>query len=544
MAPHEVEVYPSWKRSPDGALQWEQPYGFQEKLYAKIAVPAGERGLFLIATGVSFWYKRVSGGKEVEVEDEEEIARRVRRAWIRMRHRFPALAAVAGPRGKVYRGLGSAAELDAWADATFRVRRGASAPDLFRDLARTEQITLWYLPEARELFLQAEHHHLDGRGLMWFWDGLFNTLAADDDDKDELTFERDFKGAPEAARLPPRSDDLLDLREATPGRGRAVALDMLAPLAMGDGERQVCMPVDLDSARVQARFRASTPAPPTQSSPSSGGSGVGARPPGPPGRNFSIESRLSDRDTREILDACRRRGYTITAAWHAAMAMATRETQRREAGPEAAGNKFVGFSNFDLRPYFPRPSKEEGDKHDDGYGDTDAYTVSNHHTVLPIALDVSTGRAFDDVARELAAFYRRGIAGAGSVPGVWAALPHMIDELLPDFTPLGADMTDTTPAVSSLGNIDAFIRKRYSSSKPTSSSSWWDIEDVWFGDAATGPWLECFMWAWRGRLVLCSCYSSAFYTARDVLAFHDEVTRVMMEGLGLGLYAGAPPSRI
>lgn len=38
--------------------------------------------------------------------------------------------------------------------------------ELFRDLKKTAFITLHYLPESRELFLQTEHHHLDGRGLM------------------------------------------------------------------------------------------------------------------------------------------------------------------------------------------------------------------------------------------------------------------------------------------------------------------------------------------------------------------------------------------
>ena len=51
------------------------------------------------------------------------------------------------------------------------------------------------------------------------------------------------------------------------------------------------------------------------------------------------------------------------------------------------------------------------------------------------------------------------------------------------------------------------------------------------------------MWAWRGRLVLCSCYSSAFYTPRDVLAFHDDVADILMQGLGL-FDERAPRSRI
>ncbi|RYP35623.1 hypothetical protein DL767_003735 [Monosporascus sp. MG133] len=215
-----------------------------------------------------------------------------------------------------------------------------------------------------------------------------------------------------------------------------------------------------------------------------------------PGRNFSADLKFSIRDTSAILQACKRKKFTLTAVWHAAMALATRDIQA-QAG-RAGTNR-------------PGGGDDPGD---------DAYTVSNHHTVLPVVVEPGEGRTFDDLADELTAFYRRGIS---EPPGVWGALRPMIEEITPLFA--SGDMTDTTPAVSSLGNVDPYIRRRYGTN--------WEVEDVRFGDTATGPWLEGFLWAWRDRLILCSCYNSGFYTSRDVQAFHERVAQTMVEGLGL-----------
>ncbi|RYP72696.1 hypothetical protein DL771_004032 [Monosporascus sp. 5C6A] len=71
---------------------FEQPHGFQEKLYAKVAVPPGERGMFLIGTPSS---RNGAGG-------------------------------------------------------TFKVQRVKNGTGLFRGLTKTAYITPHYLPEFRE----------------------------------------------------------------------------------------------------------------------------------------------------------------------------------------------------------------------------------------------------------------------------------------------------------------------------------------------------------------------------------------------------------
>ncbi|RYO88707.1 hypothetical protein DL762_003633 [Monosporascus cannonballus] len=139
-------------------------------------------------------------------------------------------------------------ELEEWAAETFKVQRDKNGAELFRDLTKTAYVTLHYPPVFRELFLQTERHYLD----------------------DEIK------------RLPSRADDLLDLGEKRPGRGKGVALAMLEPLSSGE-------PIS-----VLANVNAS------------------------PGRNFSAELRFSVRGTSAIPQACRRKEFTVTAVWRAA----------------------------------------------------------------------------------------------------------------------------------------------------------------------------------------------------------------------------------
>ncbi|RYP17755.1 hypothetical protein DL765_004333 [Monosporascus sp. GIB2] len=319
--------------------------------------------------------------------------------------------------------------------AALRDKNGA---ELFRDLTKTARIALHYLPESSELFLQTEHRHLDGRGIMRFWDRFSEAVI---EPKGGGFRGRDSAAASQGGR--------------PPGPRREVAW-----VRQGDRAGHAGTPflrrADLDA-----------------------GADVSAL----PGRNFSAELKFSVRGTSAILQECRRKKFTATAVWHAAMALATRDTQT-QAGPK-------------------KPTGGGDDPNDD------AYTVSNHRTVLSVVAEPAEGRTFDDLAGELTAFCRRGIS---EPPGVWGALRPMIEEI-------------TTPAVSSLGNVDRYVRRRYGAAR--------EIEGVWFGDTATGPWLEGFLWAWRDCLVLCSCYDSGLYTPRDVQAFHERAAQIMMEGLGL-----------
>ncbi|KAH6838531.1 hypothetical protein B0I37DRAFT_394167 [Chaetomium sp. MPI-CAGE-AT-0009] len=453
-APRRIEdlVGEAWKDS-------REPYGFQEVLYNAISVPPGSPGLFLIGSSVTFSHTASSPHGELS---SHALAPLLRNAWLQVRKQYPTLAAQNPPEGKRYTSPSSPEDLEAWLAATFIVIPGKKT---WRDLWKTL---------ARQLFVQGEHHTLDGRGLMNFWDRFFRALASP-----ASTHELQRTDGSEVARLPPRSDDLLDTAARRPGRGEQRALEILAPLAAMT--EPISMPV---------RTPLPTPSP----------------------HNSALTLQAPARTTAAIRAACKAQRLSVTAAWHAAAALATQAIQAKRSA--VRGTQFACFGNFDLRRYFPASSQS---------GEDDAPTaVSNHHGVLPYVVDASPGRAFSQIARELGAFYARDLPRAD--PEVWSALGPMIRLMVPEFAVAGAQSKETTPALSSLGVVGEFIKERYGE---------WGVEEVWFGDTVTGPWLEHFMWAWRGRLVLNSCYNPAFYSPEEVGEFNATVLEVLLDGLGV-----------
>lgn len=375
-----------------------------------------------------------------------------------------------GIDGKFYASPSSPAELEAWLNATFITSSADSWQSLWHNLVKTRQMTMYYLPKAGQLFIQGEHCILDGRGIVNFWDRFFRALGS------PLPLQELMRtDGSDIARLPPRSDDLLDTSESRPGRGEQRAHEILAPF--GAMTAPITMPV-------------ASPLPPRSD------------------KNGAMVFKATRRATDAIRAQCKTQRLSVTAAWHAAVVLATQSIQAEHG---AAGTQFATFGNFDVRRYFPRPSSQPG-----SYD----YALGNHHCVLPYIVTASKGRTLPQLARELGAFYQRDLAK--SDPEVWSALGPMVRILVPDF--VKEQLDETTPAVSSFGVLDDFISHEYPGG--------WAIEDLWLGDTVTGPWLEHFMWSWKGQLWFNTCYNPAYYKKEDVDRFNRTVLDRMMSGLG------------
>lgn len=467
----QVSWYPSWTNIAPNT--YRQVYGFQEVLYDAISVPAGSPGLFLVGSSVTFKYNPPS-----ESTAPVDLTPLLRNAWLQMRQQYPTLAAENTREGKVYRSPSSRAELEDWVESTFIVAPNKTWPELWKDLVKTKHMTMYFCPEARQLLVQGEHHIVDGRGGMNFWDRFFRALAS----PAPASLLTQTTGA-EVARLPPRSDDLLDMAEKFPGRGEQRALELLAPLSAMDAPIFLPMP---------------SPPPPHSL------------------HNATAQLQADESASRAIKTACKAHGVSVTAAWHAAVVLATQSIQAGDPASGGPGRQFACFGNFDLRRYFPDPATVLP-----AAAVPDAYNLSNHHCILPYV--VAPGdKTFPEIARELDVFYQRDLPVAD--PDVWSALPPMIRMLVPDHTEKTPEELGSTPALSSFGVADWFIGGEYGA---------WKVEEIWFGNTVTGPWLECFMWSWKGKMCLNSCFNPAYYTVDAVQEFHGAVLREMRKGLGV-----------
>lgn len=470
----QVNWHRSWTKT--GPNTYRQPHGFQEVLYEAISVPPGSPGLFLVGSSVTLRYTPADSERTLS---PLELAPLLRNAWLQMRQQYPTLAAENTPDGKVYRSPSSKAELKAWLDSTFIVVPNKTWPDLWKNLVKTKHMTMYFCPEAHQLLVQGEHHIVDGRGGMNFWDRFFRALASPAPD----ALLTQTAGA-EVARLPPRSDDLLDMAEKSPGRGEQHAAELLAPLSTMDAPIFLPMP---------------SPVPPHST------------------HNATAELKADVSTSNAIKAACKAHRVSVTAAWHAAVVLATQSIQARSttATSPNPGKEFACFGNFDLRRYFPDPETVLPPA-----AVPDAYNLSNHHCILPYVV-TPEGKTFPDLARELDLFYQRDLPAAD--PDLWSALGPMIRMLVPEYVS-APEEAGSTPALSSFGVADRFIDGDYGR---------WKVDEIWFGNTVTGPWLECFMWAWKGRVCLNSCFNPAYYTAQDVREFHEAVLGEMLKGLGV-----------
>ncbi|KAK8092481.1 hypothetical protein PG999_014680 [Apiospora kogelbergensis] len=479
----ETRHHPSWTQT--NSNTYVQKYGFQEVLYNAICVPPGAPGLFLIGSNVTFKYiphAASAGVKENSLAGD--LVSRFRSAWLQVRLQYPELAAENLPEGKTYTSPSSPADLQTWLQDTFVMASGEKFSGCWERLVKTRQMTLYFFPEKCQLFLQGEHIIFDGRGIMNFWDQFFRALASQSPGTLQTALESWVDGS-DLALLSPRSEDILDMTEKQPGRGEARALEMLAPYHT---------------------------------------------------------LRISRQHTSAIAAACRAQKLSVTGAWHAAMVRAIQSTQadrlqqHRQSGKvlaePKAGTQFACFGNFDLRRYFPNPDEVSTAHSAMASNRSNSSVLGNHHCVVPFVVAAPENKTFLELARETTAYYAQDLPKAD--PEVWSALGPMIRQLAPDFVRTDPDkpLEETTPALSSLGVVDQFIGSRYTDSKEMEGGAW-ELEDVWFGNTVTGPWLECFMWSWQGRMTLNSCYNPAYYKQAELEQFHGLVVQKLLDGLAI-----------
>jgi len=484
-----MQCHPSWVQK-----TYSQQYGFQEVMYNAISVTPGSPGLYLVGTAVTFSFTPSSTSRTRSAYDLVPL---LRNAWLQVRQQYPTLATENRHECKVYTSPSSPAELEAWLDETFIVAPGKSWQDLYRAMVKTKYMTMHFCPEASQIFVQGEHHSLDGRGAVTLIERFFRALAAPASPHDLWRTD-----GTEVSRLPPRSEDLLPMRSPYPGRGEQHAMELLGP--MNTMTSPIFLPV---------------PSPL----------------PGPSVFNSTHLLKSDKATTAAITAACKAHRISVTAAWHAAVVLATQSIQAASS-TSPAGTQFGTFGNFDLRRYFPSSSAAD-----------DTHSISNHHAILPYVVstldsppskpssvpssapaDVPKPKPFLILAKELDTFYKTNLT---SSPSTLPSLPHLVRLLTPTLTkPV---LEGSTPGLSSLGVVDRMIAGEYAGEKGT-----WTVEDVWFGDTARGPWLECFMWGFRGELVVSSCWNESFYAEGAVEGFHGKVLEVLQGSLGVGVNEG------
>ncbi|KAL8968765.1 MAG: hypothetical protein Q9197_004699, partial [Variospora fuerteventurae] len=253
---------------------WRRNLGSMESFYLTLASPEGEAVHWMIGCCVSIKYR---GNDSIDIENA------IRQAWKTTRHGFPNIAAVIDPSAQeMVVGPDDPTAVDEWSLKSFKTHDGITADELFSSFKSQFSMTLHFLRDTNELMIQAPHALIDGRGILYLYHALFTALSRKPEDHANGHLEK--TGPP---NLTKPYDEWLGLSAQPSEKNIKDAESIFQCFAQ---EKPILLPgVDFGRKPQKAIHR---------------------------------ELALSEESTRAIIDACKRKGITVTTAWHAALAMA------------------------------------------------------------------------------------------------------------------------------------------------------------------------------------------------------------------------------
>jgi hypothetical protein len=108
---------------------------------------------------------------------DTDLVARVGQAWTVLRYDHPTMASIILDGERVYNVVTSKSELDKWIDETFLVVN-EDATDLFPELYRVKQLTLYLMPKESEIMLRCPHERSDATGMIYLINNLFELLSS------------------------------------------------------------------------------------------------------------------------------------------------------------------------------------------------------------------------------------------------------------------------------------------------------------------------------------------------------------------------------
>ena len=374
---------------------WRRPLGSMESLYAALASPEGEPVHWMIGSCLSIEYHG---------DDGFDIERALQNSWRQVRHDLPNIGAtVDRATGElVVEADDDEASLNTWLQKTFLTHRDVTADELFSDFKSQFCITLHYLPDLKQILIQAPHSILDGRGILYLYNALFTALSRE---PDMLTNGNDTTIP---ANLTASYDEWLRVPPAPSEKNAQVAQSIFQRIL--HQEKPIRIPgVDFSRRPRKAVHR---------------------------------DLELNDETTGAIIAACKKKGVSVTSALHAALAMKTQEIQL-SAGEVATS--FAQFTTIDLRRWFPSNFRQHVD------------SIGSLQTALPFVLDLGKDNTFDALSQSLHKEYKAPFSFAENDFGYLGPYMAMSRQIIEN----GKAPLSSTPYLSSLGVVDDYLRPQY-----------------------------------------------------------------------------------
>jgi hypothetical protein len=249
---------------------------------------------------------------------QENLSSLFLEAWKTLRFNHPSIAAYIVDETRYIYDIPDSAALEKWASETFKVVEDKTSDELIASITPSPYATMYYLPTTNELVAHSQHWRTDGVGGFILMDD-FLALAA--------------------SSLPPNASNL----------------------PWGEETSRLTAPIE-EAAAISTN--------PTKADKELGAEcvgtfghmvdAVGIASPAPtetlPGGTRIARHQLTEQETKVVVQACKARNISVSAAVHASIAAANYAF----AAPEDQSKHYTSTIRYSIRPFLPSPYSGRG----------------------------------------------------------------------------------------------------------------------------------------------------------------------------------------
>ncbi|KAI0134356.1 hypothetical protein BJ170DRAFT_195799 [Xylariales sp. AK1849] len=400
-----------------------------------------------------------------------ELGERLRQAWTRLRFDFPALTVFEEGGRKRYLEA-TAANIKTWVHDTFWVDEKADAArHVVTDLHLRKLPCLVFVTRSSEVLFHCSHWRIDALGTCMVLDRLFSILA--------------------------------ELIDATPGYLEPPRWELehehLSP-SLEDAYRSAKVPTPSTEAKAEeVRQRNFDTAYPSAGLPYQGDQSTSPE--------FSRRQTVAfGKDASEqLIQACKARGFTVTAAVHAACAASV-----LDCAVDTSCDGYSTVVSANLRPLLP--------------GIASTYMCGTY--VTGITHTLRRGDDFGSWCRQLTSGYREDWDPSIYMDAL-RSIYRVHGKTMADLTVSGARPPASNVTISSLGVVDdRYLRAEHGAIQ---------VEAFHLGSAIMGRQPTLYIWTFRGFLTLSLDYNEAYYSEHQTSALLDSIGKYLGKELGVDM---------
>lgn len=433
----------------------------------------------------------------------------ISRAWEVVGQRFPALRAEISPPDEADPQKQPRATVKPFSKRSFRDTFSVhpdcpnvdvlfAAPSPIRSTS-----TCYWLPVPGQIVLRTSHWRADGFGQVLLTDIFMSTLA----DILQRGVDAPLDSSPSQqtldAPIAPGLEDLIrKYVKDSPSETTGADIDLLMD-TYTDGGKSIAIPTRPGSDGAVASTCART------------------------------AIRMSADSSAELTRACRAQRVSVTSALNAAIIRATAQYPQ-----DAEADAYVIFAPVDLRG----PLIEAGAQ--ECLQPAGVYVSGLPLRIGGVVAHLENGesvpaKSFSALADELSAFYsqdllrykRPGDTSGKTVSLLQVAEPYLerMTQLFDGFPAPGCPYPKT-PVISSLGKMDALIKREYTGSSEDGASGL-RVTDFWVGIENATPMITFHPYSWGDELTLSAAWNESFYSNEIVLDSLEKIMKELGEGL-------------